>query len=433
MILYYDYMELFFKLVLKKGVIMKSANFRITIKQIIFLSTVLLSCAKEKNKTSSVYVRTLDPTPIEYSKTSIKYGGEVSTDNGIQIIERGVCWSLTDSIPTLSSNVKRNGEGSGYFIDTLKNLLPSTKYYVRAFAKTNNSTFYGEILTVNTNSTITGIRNLSLTVDKNDKQWSCDTYIYYGYGYSPNGPFNYLANSTEVGVCYSTSITTPTINDIRIPYQNITIPDQLGGTISSSLKSIIQPTINKTYYMRAYAFNTVDTVYSPYVITITTGGFEPGLYYGGGVIFSVNGQHGLIASLNDIGVTKWVPDNYSTVTINTNSTNGAINTTQIINRCGNVGDYAAKLCRDYRGGGFSDWYLPSSLETQFMLFEAESIGNLPINQPYGNDVFYWTSSENGNAWARVWVISRLLSGGWTFFGSGKEKWTQCRVRAIRAF
>ena len=88
--------------------------------------------------------------------------------------------------------------------------------------------------------------------------------------------------------------------------------------------------------------------------------FTVGQTFGGGKIFYIDGtgQHGLIVAPSDQSLT---PQPFSLGTFGTHvttgatsSSNGSSNTTLIISIQGNTGSYAAKLCRDYRGGGFSD-------------------------------------------------------------------------------
>ncbi len=59
------------------------------------------------------------------------------------IITRGVCWSTSPS-PTIDDSKTQDGTGTGQYSSTLKNLAPSTKYYVRAYATTSAGTFYGD-------------------------------------------------------------------------------------------------------------------------------------------------------------------------------------------------------------------------------------------------------------------------------------------------
>lgn len=68
---------------------------------------------------------------------------------------------------------------------------------------------------------------------------------------------------------------------------------------------------------------------------------------------------------------------------------GRTNTTNIIAQPGHTFS-SAKLCSDYRGGGFSDWYLPSIFELKQAFNELNSIGYALGESPNGR---YWSSSH----------------------------------------
>jgi hypothetical protein len=107
---------------------------------------------------------------------------------------------------------------------------------------------------------------------------------------------------------------------------------------------------------------------------------------------------------------------------------GASNTQKIVATFGNAEpywnqtDYPAKLCADYRGGGYDDWFLPSKDELNLMY------QNLCRNNLGGfSGGTFWSSSENGafDAWDQG-------------FGSGSQytssrKYLYGRVRPVRAF
>jgi hypothetical protein len=102
---------------------------------------------------------------------------------------------------------------------------------------------------------------------------------------------------------------------------------------------------------------------------------------------------------------------------------GKANTQKIVDIQGN-GSYAAKLCSDLtQGGGYSDWFLPSSYELNLMYTNLclKGIGSFGPG-------YYWSSSEFDADHA--WIQN---------FGSGYQgyydvvKVDALRVRAVRAF
>ncbi|MEO6521771.1 MAG: hypothetical protein ABIN91_08835 [Mucilaginibacter sp.] len=138
--------------------------------------------------------------------------------------------------------------------------------------------------------------------------------------------------------------------------------------------------------------NYSDATISANLQVVPVGTFVTGQSYLGGIIFYINGtgQHGLMVSPVDLStsapwaptVTSLAPTNATSFTIGS----GAANTTKILNILGNTGTYAAKLCTDYRGGGFSDWFLPSIAELAFIRYNKDIVGGIANTD-------YWTSNE----------------------------------------
>lgn len=174
-----------------------------------------------------------------------------------------------------------------------------------------------------------------------------------------------------------------------------------------------------------------------------TSGHYVGEFFGGGMVFFVwdNGKHGLIVCLEDLANNgeEWGSSNFI-MTGATNFFNGRSNTTKIVNEFGS-GNYAAKLCDDYTGGGFTDWYLPSitelkeidnaMLSIQRILSTDGNSNTEPFNLGYGSSR-YWSSTErlsnNGGAWAYDFANS-----GVGFGVLSQNKITDINVRAIREF
>lgn len=69
-------------------------------------------------------------------------GGEVLTDGGSAIVERGVCWSTSHN-PTVNNSHTIDGAGTGTFTSTLTGLAASTTYYVRAYVVNSVGIGYG--------------------------------------------------------------------------------------------------------------------------------------------------------------------------------------------------------------------------------------------------------------------------------------------------
>jgi hypothetical protein len=176
------------------------------------------------------------------------------------------------------------------------------------------------------------------------------------------------------------------------------------------------------------------TTWTNMIVGNASGTIAIGDYYGGGKVAYilqpsdpgyVAGQvHGLIAATFDQSLgtaVQWFNGSYTT----TNATGTAIgtgsaNTTAIINSQGNTGSYAAKLCRDYRGGGNTDWYLPSKDELIKLILSKVAIGGFSANSNY------WCSSESS------------INFSWMYYTSNDSfletfKANLAHVRAVRSF
>jgi len=121
----------------------------------------------------------------------------------------------------------------------------------------------------------------------------------------------------------------------------------------------------------------------------------------------------------------WIADSllqYNKINVINTSTDigtGSANTDAIIAHAGQA-ESAAKTCRDYTGGGFTDWFLPSKDELNLMYEQKEIIRDISIGG------FYWSSSEDSqyNAWFQMFQTGHQLN---------YPKNSRVGIRAIRAF
>ncbi len=163
--------------------------------------------------------------------------------------------------------------------------------------------------------------------------------------------------------------------------------------------------------------------------------YSIGNIFGGGIIFFVDstGQHGLIVSLIDVskGI-PWGP--YGKGVMDCNSRDqGLENTQNILNAYGNA-ECAVLTCKNYRGGGYYDWYLPALNELK-KLDEVKSTIN-KILKILGNKEEteyialgdYWSSTEYDDyvAWAY-----RFRNG--IGYADPDGKYAEYKVRAVRKF
>ena len=167
--------------------------------------------------------------------------------------------------------------------------------------------------------------------------------------------------------------------------------------------------------------------------------------YQGGIIFYIlqvgdtgydaDVQHGLISSTSDQG---GYPTWSTNILDQTDATGDGIgagksNTAKIIANAGS-GSYAAQLCADYRGGDYSDWYLPSIYELGLLKLQMDTIGGFtyppdPMDIDMGMIMptmyhLYWSSTEYSFKEAIIWTSN---------YNSPQEKFGQYNVRPIRTF
>lgn len=126
-----------------------------------------------------------------------------------------------------------------------------------------------------------------------------------------------------------------------------------------------------------------------------------GELFGGGIViyvYKIAGiEHALIASLADLpasGSTNWGSSSMIGPKAQSFS-NGIANTAAIA--ASTAG--AARICTEYRGGGFSDWYLPSINELTILFNQSFVVNTVTINDnddsSFGlrNSSSYWSSTE----------------------------------------
>ena len=81
--------------------------------------------------------------PVSITMESAIGGGNVTSDYGFTITNRGVCWSSSPN-PTIALATKTsNGTGTGIFTSNIVGLISGTTYYVKAYATNIKGTGYG--------------------------------------------------------------------------------------------------------------------------------------------------------------------------------------------------------------------------------------------------------------------------------------------------
>ena len=92
-------------------------------------------------------VTTSDVTDI--TETTARSGG-VITDDGGEVLAKGVVWGKTQNLTTSLSTKTNEGGGSSSYTSNIYGLEPGNTYYVRAYVTNSQGTSYGETITFKT-------------------------------------------------------------------------------------------------------------------------------------------------------------------------------------------------------------------------------------------------------------------------------------------
>lgn len=215
---------------------------------VLAFSLVTTSCQKEKSQVP--VITTTQVTDI--TALSATSGGEIISDGGAPVVSRGVCWGV-DIDPTIEGSKTEDEAENGVFTSTISNLQPGTSYYVRAFATNSVGTGYGLSTTFTTSSGQTTVTTATIT------GITANTAI-SGGNISNDGGLSITAR----GVIWDTT------EDLSVTSYLGKSSDGSGtGEFTSQIYGL-QP--ETTYFLRAYATNSVSTTYGAIVEFTTTSG-----------------------------------------------------------------------------------------------------------------------------------------------------------------
>jgi hypothetical protein len=226
-----------------------------------------------------------------------------------------------------------------------------------------------------------------------------------------NFKFNIMLNSSTSVPVYSETHYVPTDDVGQV---NLTIGTGTPTTVPFS-------SINwgsGTYYLGIelntgagyVAMGTTQLLSVPYALYANTSGSTSngngfthyiGELYGGGIVVSLwkdssGTEHGLIASLTDLGPSVWSNVYVTEIGIAAQSGwNGLSNSNAIVSQSGHSVS-AAQLCLDYSNDSFDDWYLPSNQELGYIWSNLASLNNT-LQSISGASIIdinkYWSSTE----------------------------------------
>ena len=172
-------------------------------------------------------------------------------------------------------------------------------------------------------------------------------------------------------------------------YLSSTIVDLKTAVVLSSSKKQFDSIDNIFDLLPTYTKDIVDVIYAPIMTelkkTLKIGDIGPG----GGIVFYIEGTRALEVSAN-LGSHSW--------------------------------KNALDVAKNYKGGGFSDWYLPTKEELNFIYKNLVKTGIL------NDTTYHWSSSEvdNNCAW-----YQRFSDGAPNI--RQPKMYLSISVRAIRAF
>jgi len=214
---------------------MKRHIFYISATGLFLLFILLTNCKKEE--VPVVTLKTYEATEITGSSATVE--GEILSSEGTSILKRGVCISEKKN-PTPVDGQVLSSSTSNKFTVEISNLKPNTKFYYRAFAMCSSGIFYGSEMSFTTTKNIPIVLTNEVT-DVVDNTAVCGGEVLDDGG----------ETVTSRGVCWSSS-EYPTINDSK------TINGQGLGSFTSSITNLSHST---TYYVRAYAVNSLGVGY----------------------------------------------------------------------------------------------------------------------------------------------------------------------------
>lgn len=175
------------------------------------IALFIFSCKKKDNPAPSApIVTTVGVTAI--TDSSFKVGGRV-TNFDETLTATGFCWSTLNAEPSLADDTSIVVAPGGAFAQQLKNIDPSTTYYVRAYAINGLGTGYGEVFTVNTLNAVPRITSVTVTGTPVVDSTLTGAYVYSDFENDPD--------SGTVYQWYASLDTSASGNEIPIPGANL--------------------------------------------------------------------------------------------------------------------------------------------------------------------------------------------------------------------
>ncbi len=273
---------------------------------------------------------------ISLSSTSASSGGNLTSDGGSVVTERGIVWSTTinpviDGIGVFKSMSGASGTGS--FTCSMDALIFGQTYYVRAYATNSVGTAYGnEVMCTISMPHSPVISTADITLITNNSATSGGNVVSDGFPVMGRG------------ICWSTS-PSPTIYDSHTSD---------GTGIGAYLSSLTGLTAGTTYYVRAFVIsdksgyginNPADAVDYGNVVSFTTS-------------IPITDIDGNVYKTVIIGTQTWMVENLKTTKYRNgeNIANVTDNTAWAALSTGAWCDYSNSVANGTKYGHLYNWY-----------------------------------------------------------------------------
>jgi len=174
--------------------------------------------------------------PTNISLTSVTLGGNVSSNGGASIIQKGVCWGISNNPDINGGNNVASTNGTGPYSVSVTGLNANTIYYARAYASNNVGISYGQEVNFSTTAfqAPSAITNVALNLSQTKA--------------TLNGTVNANGNSTTITFEYGTTTTYGT--EVNATPSNVTGNSNID--VSFYLTGL---TAGETYQYRIKAIN----------------------------------------------------------------------------------------------------------------------------------------------------------------------------------
>ena len=258
-------------------------------------------------------------------------------------------------------------------------------------------------------TTTANLSALALSGSPSGYAFSAGTYSYSGI-LVPNATTSVTVAPTGAGVI--------TVNGTAVASGSVSGSIALGAGTAATITVVATETgkTAKTYTLSVTRLPTVGGSFGGGVLAYILVNGDPGWVSGQ--------QHGLIAAAADQGSAPYALAAYTATSVPTGTRTaigtGSSLTDAIIIQNGAGTGYAAGLARAYRGGNYTNWFLPSKDELNKLYLNKTAIGNM-------TGTFYMSSSDGTTT---ICWVQRFTDG---LQEASAQKSYVGNVRAVRAF